>query len=303
MMFPRTLFLFMLGSLLSFCNLWGQMEFPLYPGKIPYAIAIENREEIDVRPEGFRFFRKTSIPTLTVFRPEHPNGQAVLILPGGGYAGTAFDHEGIDVATYLNRSGITAIILRYRIPSDTYCTQKHLAPLRDALEGIRYIRRMAGEWKLQANRIGILGFSAGGHLAATASTLYDRQVVEIPDDAISARPDFSILIYPVISFKEPHLHAGSRRNLLGDNPDPQFLSLFSPEEQITTSSPPPFLVHAADDKTVSVQNSILYYQAAISRGLKAELHLYPEGGHGFGLKNKSSSDYWPDRLIHWLSKY
>jgi acetyl esterase/lipase len=122
-------------------------------------------------------------------------------------------------------------------------------------------------------------------------------------DNISSRPDFSILIYPVIAFTEPFMHAGSRRNLLGEKPDSALISTFSPEKQISGNTPPAFLVHAADDKTVSVQNSILYYQSAISQGLKVEMHLYPEGGHGFGLKNKTTTDYWPDRLIHWLSKY
>jgi acetyl esterase/lipase len=148
-----------------------------------------------------------------------------------------------------------------------------------------------------------MGFSAGGHLAATTSTLFDKNTVDIPTDNISGRPDFSILIYPVIAFTEPFMHAGSRRNLLGEKPDSTLINTFSPEKQITANTPPAFLVHAADDKTVSVQNSILYYQSAISHGLKAEMHLYPEGGHGFGLKNKTTADYWPDRLIHWLAKY
>ena len=302
-MFLRPLFLFMLGSLLPFGTLLGQIEFPLYTGNIPYAIPMESQEEVETRPAGIRFFRKTSIPILTLFQPENANGQAVLVLPGGGYSGTAFDHEGIDVAKFLNKNGITAIILRYRIPNDKYCTQKHLAPLRDALEGIRYIRSKSEELKLNKNRIGVMGFSAGGHLAATTSTLFDMNLVDIPKDNISGRPDFSILIYPVIAFTEPFMHAGSRRNLLGEKPDSTLINTFSPEKQITANTPPAFLVHAADDKTVSVQNSILYYQSSISQGLKAEMHLYPEGGHGFGLNNKSTSDYWPDRLIHWLAKY
>ncbi|MDP4915734.1 MAG: alpha/beta hydrolase, partial [Saprospiraceae bacterium] len=264
---------------------------------------VESKEEIETRPDGIRFFRKTAVPILTLFQPENANGQAVLVLPGGGYSGTAFDHEGIDVAKFLNKHGITAIILRYRIPNDKYCSQKHLAPLRDALEGIRYIRSKSEEWKLNKNRIGVMGFSAGGHLAATTSTLFDKNMVDIPTDNISGRPDFSILIYPVIAFTEPFMHVGSRRNLLGEKPDSTLINAFSPEKQITANTPPAFLVHAADDKTVSVQNSILYYQAAISNGLKAEMHLYPEGGHGFGLKNITTTDYWPDRLIHWLSKY
>lgn len=303
MMILRPLFLFMLTSLLPIGALLGQLEFPLYTGNIPYAIPGENQEEIETRPEGIRFFRKTSNPSITVFKPEKANGQAVLILPGGGYVGTAFDHEGIDVAKFLNQHGIMAVILRYRIPNDKYCTQKHLAPLRDAIEGIRYIRRRAKEWNLKENSIGVMGFSAGGHLAATTSTLYDRNLFDIPRDGISGRPDFSILIYPVISFSEPIMHGGSRRNLLGENPDSSLISLFSPEKQIVKSTPPSFLVHAADDKTVHVQNSILYYQASISQGIKAEMHLYPEGGHGFGLNNKTTADYWPDRLINWLSKY
>lgn len=302
-MFLRLLFLFMFSSLLDADILSGQSEFPLYSGNVPYSIPMENQEEIETRPEGIRFFRKTSIPSLTLFKPENPNGQAVLILPGGGYAGTAFDHEGIDVAKWLNKNGITAVILRYRIPNDKYCTQKHLAPLRDALEGIRYIRAMAEKWKLNKHSIGIMGFSAGGHLAASTSTLFDKNLVDLPADNISGRPDFSILIYPVISFIEPIMHAGSRRNLLGERPDSTLITLFSPEKQISENTPPAFLVHAADDKTVSVQNSILYYQSLVSKGLKPEMHLYPEGGHGFGLKNKTTSDYWPERLINWLTKY
>lgn len=147
-----------------------------------------------------------------------------------------------------------------------------------------------------------MGFSAGGHLAATASTLYNRNLTENLKDSVSGRPDFSILIYPVISFLDPYVHVGSRRNLLGEKPVDSLLQIFSPEKQLSPSSPPSFLVHAADDKSVSVQNSILYYQASLLQGLKSEMHLYPEGGHGFGLKNKTTADFWPESLIHWLSK-
>lgn len=245
---------------------------------------------------------KISRPTLTVFRPQKPNGQAVIICPGGGYAILAFDKEGILVAEALNRRGITAFVLKNRLPDDSINIDKSLAPLQDAQQAIRYVRTQAKTYGISRDKIGIMGFSAGGHLASTASTHFQFKADAGNSDTTSVRPDFSIFIYPVISFDSSITHTGSRNNLIGKNPDPEKVRFFSNELQVTPAAPPVFMVHAGDDKTVPVENSIRYYQSCIRNKVSAELHLYPRGGHGFGMYNKTTDDPWFDRLINWLNR-
>jgi len=239
-------------------------------------------------------------PTLTIFLPvkEKANGTAVLICPGGAYAFLAIDHEGFAVAKKFNELGIAAFVLKYRLPSDKIMADKTIGPLQDAQRAIQIIRKRAGEWNIDPSKIGIMGFSAGGHLASTAGTHFNNAVIDNPDH-INLRPDFMMLIYPVITMGE-FTHKGSKLNLLGANPNQEQTALYSNEEQVTAETPPTFIVQAEDDKTVPVQNSLMFYEALLKAGVKAEMHLYQAGGHGFGLNNKSTDDYWFDRLKNWL---
>ena len=226
---------------------------------------------------------------------------SIIICPGGGYSRLAIDHEGVEVAKALNLQGFTAFVLKYRLPNDTIMVDKSIGPLQDAQQAIRTVRKHALSWGLNPNRIGIMGFSAGGHLAATAATHFNFVADPTNKDTTSVRPDFVILIYPVISFNDSILHPGSRNNLIGKNPPAEFVKQFSNELQVTKNSPPAFLVHTADDATVPVANSIRYYQACIDHKVPAEMHLYPKGGHGFGMHNKTTADKWFDRLLNWIN--
>ncbi len=191
-------------------------------------------------------------------------------------------------------------MLKYRIPRDEAQVDKSLAPLQDAQAAIRYVRKHAKQYQIHPDQIGIMGFSAGGHLAASATNHYAFQADSLITDQTSAKPNFSILIYPVISFVEPLVHKGSRRHLLGDNPPSKAITFWSMDQQVHTETPPTFLVHAADDRSVSVQNSLAYYSACLTHDVPVEMHLYPAGGHGFALYNTTTLDNWMDRLKNWL---
>lgn len=280
---------------------YTQKEILLYEnGKIPNHRNVENTETVVERGENNRAFLNTNIPTLTIFEPEKPNGQAIIICPGGGYVKTAFDKEGVLVAQELVKKGITCLVLKYRIPQDLTNVDKSLAPLQDAQQAIRYARKNAKLYQLNPNQIGIMGFSAGGHLAASAATHFQKNADANETDTTSVRPDFVVLIYPVISFKKELTHSGSRVNLIGENPNEAEVLKWSNETQVTPDTPPAFLVHAADDKAVPVGNSLAYYSACIANGVSAEMHLYPSGGHGFGLFNPTTDDVWLERLVNWL---
>lgn len=288
-------------SILFICsNTMAQQEIPLYPEKIPNARNVADPERVIERGENNRSFHDTAIPTLSIFTPETPNGKAVIVCPGGGYSKTAFDKEGILVAQELIADSITVFVLKYRIPQDLTNVDKSLAPLQDAQQAIRYARKNATQYNIKPNQIGIMGFSAGGHLAASASTHYQKLADSNELDTTSVRPDFSILIYPVISFTDELAHMGSRNNLLGKTPHEAAILHWSNEKQVNADTPPAFLVHAADDKAVVVGNSLAYYAACIEHGVSAEMHLYPAGGHGFGLYNTKTLDKWMDRLKNWL---
>jgi acetyl esterase/lipase len=278
----------------------SSMEIPLYSGTIPNSKAAKNSETVDTRANGSRFISRTAIPTLNIFLPEKPNGQAIVICPGGGYRGTSIDLEGIAVAKALNTVGIAAFVLKYRIPNDTTCIDKSLAPLQDAQHALRLVRQNAVKWQVNPSKVGIMGFSAGGHLAATAATHFSRNADPSVLDTTNVRPDFVVLGYPVINLSDSLMHKGSRDNLLGKTPSAEQIALYSNDLQVTAKSPPTFLVHAADDKTVKVENSIAYYMACLKKGIPVEMHLYPKGGHGFGLNNTTTEDKWFDRLLNWL---
>lgn len=273
---------------------------PLYT-KVPNNKDVPDRETAITRDNVTRI-SKISRPTLSVYKPQKPNGKAVIICPGGGYSILAFDKEGTRVAEEMNRWGITAFVLKNRLPDDSINIDRSLAPLQDAQQAIRIIRQQAKKYGINPQQIGIMGFSAGGHLASTAATHFNFRADAQNSDTISVRPDFAILIYPVISFDSSITHKGSRNNLVGTQPSKEKELFFSNDTQVTALTPPSFLVHASDDGAVPVENSIRYYQSCVKYKVPVEMHLYPKGGHGFGMNNKTTDDNWLERLRNWLQK-
>ncbi len=280
---------------------FAQTTIDLYPQGIPNSKP-SNNEELTEQRDGISIVSKITIPTLTIFLVPKAmaSGTAVIIYPGGGYWVNAISHEGMDIARKFNEMGITAFVLKYRIPNDATMEKKEIGPLQDAQQAIKIVRERASEWNVNPNRIGIMGFSAGGHLASTAGTHFNKSFIS-NDDKISLRPDFMILIYPVISFQDSIGHHGSRDQLLGQHPTKDQINYFSNELQITKETPPTFLVHASDDDVVNEENSVVFYQNLIKHGVLAELHVYQKGGHGFGLNNPSTSDKWMDRCKNWMT--
>lgn len=262
------------------------VSLPLWPDTVPGA---KGKEPADV-------------PTLTVYAPPAGtgNGAAIVVCPGGGYGALA-DHEGAPVARWLNTLGVTGIVLKYRLGPRYH----HPAMLNDAARAIRTVRARAREWNLDPTRIGILGFSAGGHLASTAATHFDNGHATSADsiERESSRPDLAVLIYPVISLETPHAHLGSRRNLLGENPTPDLVHSLSNETQVTARTPSTFLIHTADDAAVPMENSLLFALACRKAGVPVELHVYETGAHGFGLGGSDPilSD-WPARCAAWMKR-
>lgn len=277
----------------------------IWPDGVPGSIKNENYFEKSTETDGEASrFEKVTDPALYVLLPpvEKATGTAVLICPGGGYGGQAFSHEGFAIARWLNDNGIAGIILKYRLPSDKIMNDKSVGPLQDAQEAMRIIRRNAFSWKINPKKIGIMGFSAGGHLASTLSTHYAENLYKVTD-SISARPDFSLLIYPVISFNASITHGGTRKNLIGDNPSEDAVRHFSNELQITGKTPPAFMVHSADDTAVPVKNSILYFEGLLNNNISAELHIFQKGGHGYGLANNQGTESsWPDLCLGWMKE-
>jgi acetyl esterase/lipase len=240
-------------------------------------------------------------PSLTLYLPpaDKATGTAVVVCPGGGYGGLAIGHEGKEPAEWLNRHGIAAFVLRYRLGPRYH----HPAPLQDAQRALRIVRGRAKEWHLDPKRIGIWGFSAGGHLASTAATHFDdgKRDADDPVERVSCRPDFAILCYPVITLQPPYAHMGSRRNLLGDKPDEGLVESLCNDKQVTERTPPTFLFHTGADTAVPPENSILFYQALRRHKVPAELHIYQEGPHGVGLAvGRGAAAAWPDQLAAWL---
>jgi acetyl esterase/lipase len=283
----------------------AQKVIPLYDGAIANAkpCDVQQKEFIDTtwNKDGILIVNGIVNPTITVFEApkEKRNGTAVLICPGGGYRIVAAGHEGNDFAKALNEQGVTAFVLRYRLPNDACMENKSFVPLMDAQQALYIIRKNAKQYGIDENKVGIMGFSAGGHLASTAGTHFNDPVrKELANENL--RPDFMILGYPVISFKDSIGHIGSRDALINKNPDQKLLHYFSNEEQVTGKTPPTFLIHASDDEAVKVANSILFYEALIKNKVPAELHVYEKGGHGFGMNNPTTQDKWFDRCINWM---
>jgi acetyl esterase/lipase len=268
----------------------------LWPKGTPGQVVAPKPEEIF---EGRRV-RFVSEPTLTIYPAvkEQNTGVAVVICPGGGYGIEAMDHEGYEVAEFFQKHGITGIVLKYRLP---YGHSE--MPLQDAQQAIRMARFHAEEWSINPQKVGIAGFSAGGHLASTVSTHFDsgnKNSAE-PIEKQSSRPDFSILLYPVVTFKEEWGHMGSRENLIGKTNDWKIIEKFCNELHVTNETPPAFIALADDDTAVKPRNSIEYYSALKREGIPSELHIFKEGGHGFGMhKTGKAHDQWPLMVVEWL---
>lgn len=282
-------------------SLSAQTTIPLFK-EVPNSKPAANyKEKADTGADGVIRISKVSVPEITIFQPEKSleKNTAVIICPGGGYSILAYNLEGTTVAKILNGWGVTAIVLKYRLPSDEIMKDKSVGPIEDAQRAIQYVRENATQLNINPQKIGIMGFSAGGHLASTASTHFDKDYISNPKH-ISLRPDFSILGYPVISFSDSIGHLGSRENLIGKNPSPQLIRNFSNELQVTKNTPPTFLVLAGDDKGVNPANSIQYYEALLKNHVPAELHIYQNGGHGFGTHLLEGKDNWMDVLKVWM---
>jgi acetyl esterase/lipase len=244
-------------------------------------------------------------PTLTAYLPPKDKavGTAVVVCPGGGYGALAVDHEGKQIAEWLNDRGVAAFVLRYRIAGPKRPVPLHPAPMLDVQRAIRTVRANAKEHGINADRIGVWGFSAGGHLASTAATHFDAGKPDNTDpiDRVSCRPDFAVLAYPVISLEVGTTHGGSRRNLLGADPDPKLVELMSNDKQVTKETPPTFLFHTDDDSAVPVMNSVLFFEALTKNKVPAELHIYVHGRHGVGLAlNDPVLSSWPKQLEAWM---
>ncbi|GAA4408713.1 hypothetical protein GCM10023187_31040 [Nibrella viscosa] len=257
-------------------------------------------EKGDPGNDGILRISQVSIPTLTVYRPDKAKatGAAIMICPGGGYSILASGHEGADMARWFADLGVTAFVLKYRLPDERLMTNQHEVPLMDAMQGLKLIRQNASRYGIDPAKIGVIGFSAGGHLAATLSTHYYRGA----QASAEAKPNFAILMYPVVTFGDK-AHTGSRDKLLGANKtSADLIAYYSNELQVTNQTPPTFLVHSMDDKAVPVENSINYYLALLKNGVPAEMHLYPTGGHGYALRTegKGSLVNWPESCKAWL---
>ncbi len=287
---------------LPLAPLVAQPVLPLYTGTIPNSIPSTVQEISTAAPGGNVQITNVVQPSLTVYVPPigTANGTSVIVCPGGGYSFLSMTNEGTEIAQRLNAMGITVFVLKYRLPSDALQPDKSLAPLLDAQQALRLVREQAPKYNLNPERIGLMGFSAGGHLAATAGTRFGRPAGANPGPA-SVRPAFLVLVYPVISFADSLAHGGSRANLLGNAPTAAQRVQFSADRQVTAQTPPTFLVHAQDDPTVKVQNSLAFYTACLHHHVPAELHLFAKGGHGFGLHNATTTDDWSERLREWLA--
>ncbi|KXX66756.1 alpha/beta hydrolase [Flammeovirga sp. SJP92] len=289
--------------MMTISNGFAQQLLPLWEDKdIPNYQKSKEKEFIPER--NIIFIQKVQKPTLEVFLPskQSANGKGVLILPGGGYGGVAYDWEGTDYAKWLNSKGIAAFVLKYRMPQSASVQTSHLAPIQDAQRAMRIIRSNATSYNVDKGKIGVIGSSAGGHLASTLGT-HSKAYYPAKDEIDQERfePDFMLLVYPVITMKKEVTHMGSRNNLLGKSASEALVAQFSNELQVNENTPATFIVHSGDDGAVSVENSILFYQALVKHNVKADLHFYPTGKHGYGMGIASDhAPKWTGLAEEWL---
>lgn len=301
-MFAKILFFIMITTGIH-ANIFSQKTIPLYKGDIPNSKETPDEETGQYIEDSVYNISKISRPTLTIYLPpkEKANGTAVIVCPGGGYWVVSAHHEGVDVAKRFNEMGVAAFVLKYRLPDNKYMTNKEIVPLQDAQRAIQIVRSNAKKFYINKDRIGILGFSAGAHLAATAGTHFQTSYIN-NKKKINLRPDFMILVYPVISFTDSIGHIGSRDRLIGKNPSEEKIKEYSNELQVTVKTPPTFLVHAKDDNAVPVKNSLAFAAALKKNKVPVEVYLYEKGGHGFGMNNKTSKLKWMNLVEEWIKK-
>jgi len=281
--------------------IFAQSAFSIYEGPVPNALPCNKEEVVSKNATGKIVIANVTSPTVTVFNPvkQDANKTAIIVCPGGGYARLASGHEGNEVAEAFNKIGVTVFVLKYRLPFDSCMTNKEIVPLQDLQQTIKLVRDRAAGFDINPSMLGVIGFSAGGHLVSTGITKFSESYIENTSNT-NLRPDFAILGYPVISMDSAICHKGSRDNLLGKKATAAKLNLFSSDMQVTAQTPPTFLVHASDDKSVPVENSICFYQALIKNKVNAEMHIYQNGGHGFGLHNATTNDAWFERATTWM---
>lgn len=289
-------------SLTHTLTLNAQDILHLYPSdSIPNSKPATETERSEQGGDGILRVYKVSQPSLAVYLPPagKANGTAVIICPGGGYRLLAASHEGADIARTFNEWGVTAFVLKYRLPDENIMEDKSIGPLQDAQRAIQLVREKAKLWSIDPRQVGIMGFSAGGHLAAMATVHYDDPKIANPLGT-SLRPDFAILAYPVLSFSEELAHKGSREQLLGKEPTAAQIKYYSAEENVNKKTPPVFLMHARDDKAVKVENSLNFKAALDKFKVRNDIYLYDQGGHGFGMKNRTSDVEWMKYVKQWM---
>ena len=298
----RVTLLFYIISLSALFGYSQSQKIRLFSENIP----CESNVALSLRYDFERkMIREVELPEMWFFPAENSNEKnaAVLIIPGGGYGGLSYEREGNQVASWLNSLGVSAFVLIHRLPSPAFGACQSTVPLTDAKRAIELIRENADSWEIDSSRVGVMGFSAGGHLAATLSTKY-LNINDASESTVKkyyARPDFTILIYPVITMLLPETHYGSRKNLLGENPSDEEVMLFSNENHVTPNTPPTLLVHASDDKAVVVENSVTYFSALQANGVPSAMHIWEKGGHGFGMQGgEGTIKSWPVVTEDWL---
>ncbi|TDS14318.1 acetyl esterase/lipase [Maribacter caenipelagi] len=279
--------------LLSFSAINAQEIINLYSSEIP------NSKPSEIKESGEGMYRDVTNPTLEYFKPnpEKANGTAIILVPGGGYSVVVYQGEGVGNAKSLAEQGIATFVLKYRLPNDDIMEDRKIGPLQDAQQAIKLVRENAEKWGINDSKIGVMGFSAGGHLASSAATHFETSYIDNPNNT-SLRPDFQILVYPVISMTSDLTHGGSRDALIGNTPSEEDIKLFSNEQQVKKNTPPAYLTHTADDITVDVDNSISYFESLRHHKVDAEMHIYPKGGHGFIFRHQD----WMDPLFAWLKR-
>jgi len=284
---------FLLGAVLCPLALQAQDTLKLYSGAIP------NSKPTTLTNFGGGQVRRVTTPVLEIYLPEagKGNGTAVIVIPGGSYKVLSYSGEGVRTAKEFAKNGIAAFVLKYRLPDDNFMVDKTIGPLQDAQQAVKIVRENAAKWQLDANKVGIAGFSAGGHLASTLATHFQKAYIDNANNT-NLRPDFCIVVYPVVSMQDGVTHKDSRNNLLGKDASKALIDEYSNELKVTANTPPTYITHTGDDKLVDVDNSIFYYEALRKNNVPTEMHLYPKGGHGFLIG--WAPDRWMPNMLTWL---
>jgi acetyl esterase/lipase len=291
----KKLTIYLIGMCFLPLAVQAQRIVNLYPGNIPNSKKTELKNVPENPSEGL--IRRVITPTLQMFLPDkdQASGTAIVICPGGGYSVIVYGGEGVMTAKEFVKKGVAAFVLQYRLPNDSFQVNKTIAPLQDAQEAIKMVRDSAVAWGIDVNKVGIMGFSAGGHVASTEATHFNKPLIENKSNT-GLRPDFQILVYPVISMQDSLAHMGSRTQLVGNNPTKETINLYSNELQVDKNTPPAYITVAADDKVVDVDNSITYFEKLRHNKVPVEMHIYQKGDHGFVFRHPG----WMEPLFEWM---